>query len=275
MKKTWALLFAPILLMTGMAFASDGVIVVIDGKLVKADKVVSPKVTLTGAENTIAPGEIVVVEAKVEDDYPTYVKKRTYEWNVTESGYVKRTWNQGSQVMFGSGMKSTKVTVECKASFSYMVGTEEIVVTIPKQVDVTIGNPVPNPPDPPNPPNPPNPTPTPTLTGAAKFAYDTAIASGPANKATSALLVSTSFKEIAAQIGHDPELNEPEKLLARTKQSNNDALTKGGLNPDDWKPFSQALKKYLWDEYQAGHLKTVDDYKKVWEDISTGLAAVK
>lgn len=275
MKKTLALFLTPLLLATSMAFASDGVIVVIEGKLVKADKVVSPKVTLVGAENPIALGDIVVIEAKVEDDYPTYVKKRTFEWSVTESGYVKRTWNQGSQVMFGSGVKATKVLVVCKASFSYMVGTEEVVVVKDTNTEVVVGNlPSPNPPSP-NPPSPPDPKPTPNLTGAAKFAYDTAMASGPANKATSALLVAGSFKQIAAQIGHDPELNDPEKLLVRTKQSNNDALSSKGYNPDDWKAFSTALKKYLWDEYQAGGLKMVDDYRKLWEELAVGLAAVK
>ena len=273
MKKFLSLFLASMLTITGIAFADDPVIVVIDNKLVKADKIVSPTITLSGAQTPISPGEIVVIEAKIANEYPTYVKTQTFTWQVSENGFLKTMWNQGSKVMFGAGMTATKIQVDLKASFTYVVGTENVIITKEEKVVVVVGNPTPVPPTP----TPPTPTPippAPALTGAAKFAYDAAVAKGPTDK-SSASVLAASFKGVAAQIGHNPALNDPKGLLLATKESNNAALTKAGIAPTDWDPWGVELQEYLYSEYQAKHLATIDDYKKVWEDIAQGLALVK
>jgi hypothetical protein len=278
MKKSLALILASVLMLTGLAFADDPVIVVIDNKLVKADQIVSPTISFTGTKAAISPGDIVVIGANISNQYPTYVKTQTYEWTVTENGYVKRTWAQGNQVMFGAGIVATKFQINLKANFSYVVGTQEVVISKEESVEVVVGTPTPVPPTPtpvPPTPVPPTPTPTPSLTGAAKFAYVTAMAIGPVTKASSAPILAESFATIAADIGKDLTLNDPKTLLLHTKESNNAELLKKGFKGVLWDAWGDALQDYLWDMVQAKTLVTPDDYKKIWGDIAQGLALVK
>ena len=158
--KSLALFIAPLFICTGLAFGGDAVIVVIDNKLVKADQVVSPTIKLTGAETPAALGDIVPIQAVVSNQYPTYVKSTTFEWKVSENGYLKRFWGQDSQIMFGAGITPTKILVELKATFTYTVGTQDVTITQSQKAEVTVGTPTPTPPTP-TPPTPTPPTPTP------------------------------------------------------------------------------------------------------------------
>ncbi len=289
MKRGISCFIAALVLFVGTAAAADSVIVVIDGKLVRADKLVSPRIEVVGAEQPIKPGEIVVLEAKVADEYPSYVKQQNFVWTVTENGYVKRTWNQGNQVMFGAGVSPTSIVADLEAKFVYTVGDQDVIITKDAKVNVQIGTPTPTPPNPnpnPTPPNPtpPNPNPTPpdpvppppqpTLTGTAKFAYDTTISKGPVDAGKSAKVLAQGFTEVAAQIGHNPDFNDPRTLLVKTKETNNKALTDSGFQPTAWDPWGAAVQDYIYAQYQNGSLKTIEDYKKVWEDLATGLRAI-
>jgi hypothetical protein len=293
MKKSLALLLAPVLMLTGMVFAGDAVIVVIDNKLVKADQIVSPTITFTGTKNAgasaVAPGDIAVVGATVSNQYPTYVKTQSFEWTVSENGYMKRVWSNGNKVMFGAGINPTTIQVDVKATFVYTVGTSDVTITATKSDAVVVAGPTPTPtpvpptPTPPNPtptppsptpPVPPTPTPVPALTGAAKFAYDSAMTYGPADKSSAAVL-SSSFAQIAAQIGNNTAYNDPATLLNDTHEANNAALAAKGYKGLVWDNWGKALQNYLWDLYQAKGLATTDDFKKVWGEIATGLSYVK
>ena len=52
-------------------------------------------------------------------------------------------------------------------------------------------------------------------------------------------------------------------------------LLKAGFKANAWDVFGTELQDYLWAQYQAKSLQTVDDYKAVWQDIAQGLALVK
>ena len=270
MKKAWVWFLAPLMLWSSMAFASDPVLVVIDNKLVKAESVVQPKVTIQGTDAPVPLGEIVILQAKVKDEVPSQVKKRDYEWNVTEAGYTKRFWMDGDKVVFGAGVKATKVTVELKVKLTYEVGAEQFVLVSEQKSDVIVGdspNPVPPGPDP----KPPTPTP-PALTGLSKDTYDWAVAVGPKEKASAAILAK-GFRDIGVQAGHDASLQDITSILKQTKVVNNANLTAAGVDPKTWDAWGAKLQDYLYEQYNAGTLKTVDDYKKAWSDIEKGLTA--
>jgi hypothetical protein len=279
-KKLLALLAAVMLMGSAAVYGGDPTLVVIDGKLVKVDSVVQPKLTIQVPSNNVDLGEIVKIEGKVEGEVPAYVKKKEYKWTVTERGYVKQFWEQDSWVIFGTGIKSSTVRVGCQVTLTYEVGKEEIVKKIDTTVDLQVGDPSPTPPPNPNPTPPPNPNPTPNPTPAplsdlAAGARDWAIAVGPADKVQSAPVIATTLTGIAARIGHDTGLANPRQILVQTKVEINADLTKAGFKPADWDKWGQKLQDYAYTQYQAGKLTTIEEYKKAWVDLAAGLNAVK
>lgn len=277
MKNALVWFLAPIILFGSNVFASDPVLVIIDNKLVKAESVVSPKVVIQGADVAVPLGEIVILQAQIRDEVPAYVKKREYAWNITEAGYTKRSWVDGDKVVFGAGVKATKLNVELQVKLTYEVGSEQLILISEQKVDVIVGSgPTPDPPGP-NPPDPkppgPAPDPSPNLIGLGKLAYDWAIAVGPKEKASAAILAK-GFRDIGVQAGHSTELKDIRSILVETKKLNNANLTKAGIDPKTWDAWGNKLQEYLYEKYNTGELKTVEDYKKSYDQIDKGLSAI-
>lgn len=262
---------APILFCTGMVFASDPTLVVIDNKLVKVESVVQPKLTVSLPSGQVDMGEIVILEAKVDGEVPTYVKSRTYKWNVTERGFVKQFWADGPKVIFGSGTRQASIKVSCQVDLTYVIGKEEIIKRVVQDVNIEVGPllPVPNPDPLPNPPNPP------ALDGIAKMSYDWAMKDGPLDKAKSAQVLAKTLNEIAAQIGHDASLGTPRSILIETKRRLNEGLVTSGFDPKTWDPWGVDLQTYAYEQYQAKKMVNIEDYKTAWVQIAKGLSAVK
>lgn len=272
-KELLAILSALMLFGSTSSYAGDPALVVIEGKLVKVDNIVQPKLTIVAPGSTVDMGEIVKLEGKVEGDVPSFVKKREFKWTVTEKGYVKQSWEQDNWVIFGTGVKNSTVRVGCQVKLTYEVGKEEVVKTIESMVDLTIGEPNPNPQPNPNP-NP-NPQPPAPLVGLAASARDWALQVGPADKVKSAPIIATTLTSISARIGNDASLADPRSILVETKKEINGDLTSRGCNPKDWDAWGQKLQEYAFQQYQAGKLTTVQDYKQAWLDLAAGLKAVQ
>jgi hypothetical protein len=282
MKKALVYMFAPLLLSFSMAFGSDPTLVVIDNKLVKVESVVEPKIKITSPSGPVDLGEIVILQADVTGDVPTFVKKKSYKWNVTEKGYVKQFWMDGQKVVFGSGVKATTIKVSLQVQLTYEVGKEEVVKTIEQAVDVSVGGVLPPDPTPPGPgPGPaPTPTPAPDVTGFAKDVRDMFVATplpgvDQATKVKAAGILAKVYRDTAPRLGHDAEVASPRELLSYIHKANNAALTKEGLDPLKFDPFWDVLQVPVYKMYSDKILKTAFDYTPVFNQIADGLAAVK
>jgi hypothetical protein len=270
-------MFAPLLLSLGMTFGSEPTLVVIDNKLVKVENVVEPKIKITSPTGPIDLGEIVILQAEISGDVPTFVKSRTYKWNVTEKGYVKQFWIDGQKVVFGSGIKPTTIKVSLQVQLTYEVGKEEVIKTIEQTVEVNVGG---VPPDPGPGPGPnPNPNPSPDVTGFAKDVRDMMQSSLPGvdhdTIVKAAKVLSGTYGETAPQITHNTELQNPRSILTYIHKLNNQKLTEAGIDPTKIDPFFTKLQEVTYKMYQDKTLTKTEDYAPLFKQISDGLAAVK
>ena len=138
---------------------------------------------------------------------------------------------------------------------------------------IQVGNDPPSPGPGPAPP-PPDPVPVPLPDGKYKLANAAAawVASSvdPAAKVQAKALAG-SFRGIAAAIAAGT-LSDPQKILTETRTSNNAAL---GSFVEQWKPWGGKLSAELERLSTEGSLRTADDYRTAWQEIATGLEAVK
>lgn len=127
-----------------------------------------------------------------------------------------------------------------------------------------------SPPDPaPVPPVPPGPAPLPD--GKYRLAAQTLdwISTVPEAKRPLAKQLANSFRGIISAIAAGT-ITKPSDVLLQTRLSNNAAL---GEAADSWKPFGAKLQQALETLDQDGTLRTMEDYRTAWEEISIGLEA--
>lgn len=146
----------------------DPVVAVIDNKLVLVQDVLSPKVSILGAESSIGLGELVFLQAKMSDDLPSFVKSKVFKWTITDKSF--REDSQNGSIFFGAGIKNVKIPVKVDVSETYQIGDQLIIKTSTQTINVQIGDGTPLP-DPDPSPVPPSPV-VPDLTGTQKEIYD-------------------------------------------------------------------------------------------------------
>lgn len=250
------------------------------------DKFVVPKQTVTGAEEVIPLGDIVVLKPSVITDKPKYLEAVDYEWTVLDSGKEKARVNQGLEdsIYFGSGIQKKKLMAIMHVTYVYCIHENDdpkgkIVQVATRHakicVDINIGDA--NPPTPPDPNPTPNPNPPPDLKDdLAKAAYGWAGSkvtdAGDRTKGAAAL--SKSFSGLASKIAAGG-FSTVEDMLAQAHTANNSALSAAGVDATHWHDWSLALKDYLSQQLNAKKLNTLYDFATVFKSISDGLAAVK
>lgn len=124
-------------------------------------------------------------------------------------------------------------------------------------------------------PTPPSPGPAPQpdpLSGLAVLARDwvSGVGDYAERKSDLAALVK-SFQAVASQIAAGT-LKTPEEIVKATSEANANALAG---RRDKWLPWAQKLRDYLNAESVSGRLKSADQYRSAWIEISKGLEAVK
>ncbi len=252
-------------LVTSQSFisASEPILVILDNKLIKASNIVSPQLKLAGLNGPASLGELVVLEAQLTGECPQFIKNAKITWSVTEKGQPKQCWNDGKKIIFGAGVNPTTITVTATLHLNYTVGSETVLKTVTAVQTVQVGN-IPNP-------NPPTPN---SGIGSlvALWARDPSVV--PVDALRGAQILSINFKKVSQDIGKEG-LVAVKDILVRTKSSNNEALIAAGVDPRNWDNWGKNLQSYLYNEYVAKTLVTVEHFRKTWYDISTGLWGVK
>lgn len=253
-----------------IAFRDGPMIAVIDGKLVKVDKFLSPKVDILGITGQASLGEIMVLEAKLSEASPEFIKASKIKWVVTDSaGKEKPVFNEGSKAIIGTGSKPGLLSIRVKLTLTYGIDGSDVKLVCEKKEDVKVGDDIPGP-------GPgPNPDPDDTLDGVAKQVATWAVALVKSDiRAKSAKPLAESFKSISNTIGQG-ELTSLRAVLLQSKASNNDAVMAAGVDPREWDAWGSSLQDMLYTKYTNNELSKVGDIKKLWWDISHGLYNAK
>lgn len=245
---------------------NNPMIAVIGGKLVKVDSYVNPEVSIIGlSDGKAKPGELVILEAKLSNESPEYIKKASIKWTVVEKNQEKVCWTDGKKVIFGAGVEKTTISVNAKLTLIYLVDTAEIPLTCEATQLVQVGDASPTP----------NPGPTPgpdsNLTGFPKQVQTWAVALVDSDtRAKSAKALASSFKDVSNKIGTG-DLNNLRSVLKISKTKNNEALIASGVDPRKWDGWGSNLQDALYNKYVNGEMTKVGDIKKIWWEVSHGV----
>lgn len=202
-----------------------------------------------------APGDLVILRLVAPG-------ATNYKWVLANSNKTFLPVDGGANVVFASGEQKEFLFVG-SASDATSLGS-----VIHK---IKIGQPEPEPL-----PNPPGPTPPPTPLPDGKFklaafAFNEAGKVQSANKSAAAKNLANSFRGIASAIAAGA-LSKPEEILAKTLTGNQTAL---GGDRSAWSAWGVSLSKNLELLNADGRLRLPADYQTAWDEIATGLEAVK
>jgi len=205
---------------------------------------------------TAAPGDLVILQAVSEG-------AKHYAWTLANSDKTFLPTDGGTKAVFASG-KAGK--------YIFVLSASDAVGLAQTKHELTIGEPEPEP----LPPVPPGPTPPPTPLPDGKFklaifAFTEAGKVQSANKPAAAKNLANSFRGIASAIAAGA-LSKPEEILAKTLSGNQTAL---GGDRAAWSAFGVSLSTELEKLNTAGTLRLPADYQAAWDEIATGLEAVK
>lgn len=247
---------------------SRPLIAVIDGKLVKVETIVDPQLSIIGLSDGQAQlGELVILEAKLTDEAPEYIKSAKIKWTVVERGVEKVCWTDGKKVIFGTGIRPTTINVHAKLTLNYDINGELVPLECESSLDLKVGDVAPPPPPTPDPPAPDDIV----LEGVAKQVHTWAVALVDSEtRSKSARPLAQEFKTISQTIGTEG-LADLRSVLIASKARNNEAILKSGIDPRNWDGWGSALQDLLYTKYVNGELKKVGDIKQVFYAISEGL----
>lgn len=204
---------------------------------------------------TAAPGDLVVLRLVAPG-------ATNYKWVLANSSKTFLPVDGGVNVVFASGEHKEFI----------FVGSASDATSLGSVVHrLAIGEPEPEPL-----PNPPGPTPPPTPLPDGKFklaafAFTEAGKVTSANRPAAAKNLANSFRGIASAIAAGA-LSKPEEILAKTLTGNQTAL---GGDRAAWSAFGVSLSTELERLHAAGTLRVPADYQTAWDEIATGLEAVK
>ena len=262
----------------------DGVVAVIDNKLVLVQEVLNPTVSITGAESSIDLGELVFLQAKTSNDLPAFVKSKSFKWTMDKPFHEDGLGG----VFFGAGVKNTKIKAKVDVAETYQIGDQLVIKTSSQSIDVQIGSPTPNPPGPDPSPNPI--PPAPTLTDNQKAMYDIALNTfgktlSPDDFKKAAAILASDFSNCSQNItkGQYDSFEAFSNDLRATNQASV-ALLKLDLSKFD--TFRTALHDWILAYYQkngdptnplspngTGKIKILSDWTKIIDDMAVGLKA--
>lgn len=246
---------------------------------------VVPEQKIESYQNPVPLGEEVDLTVSKISKPTQFLEMSSYEWQVwdkDQSGKKilkrMRTSNDNMNIWCAAGIKARKLDVMLVITHLYIVRekpedkTSKILEAGAKTVvlfyEVVIGEepPVPEPPD----------VPVVFPDGKyqmAKWTYENVLSNvDKTNRSSDAKKLANSFDYIVGAISFGT-LKTDEDVLKETKKSNESTLGNDGV--ERWKTFSSLLQTKLYDLYITGKLKTVDDYKVCWLEISSALKTVK
>lgn len=251
-------------------------------------KFIVPEQEILGDEDPVALGDLVSLSVSRIEKHPNYHVSCSYTWTLIDlsNGDNKSHISTDDGVFFGAGISEKTIRAICAVTHVYIVPGEtkgtckEIVTkTVMLEGNVRIGGSNPTPPTP-TPPGPgPAPTPAPDLPdgkfGLAKTVYSLVNEAAPADtRVAGAHAMATAMRGIASSIAAGV-LKKPEDVLKTTTNSNRLAMTNVGVDYNTWNAYSSKLETVLFDLYETEKLNTLEDYQTAWNEIATGLEAVK
>ena len=252
---------------------------------VKAD---IPTITIIGADSPIDAGELIVLNAKVENE-PENLSSVIYKWKILEACGKEKTfieWPGSKQIVFSAGIKSKSYFVILVAHFLFVDHEGEIVTNVQHASSKIIiknikvegwqpppppTNPNPNPPREPVPPQPPMPEPN-NLSGLThKWIIESDFSGlNIQQKKDSAKALEESFLSVAQLIDQEI-LNDPLPILDITGIQNIQALENIGIDSESWADWSEKFQNHIYGMYEQKQLPSAKDYAKVWREVATGL----
>lgn len=247
---------------------SNGELAVVSGKIIIVDEIIFPRLSIKGAESPIDAGDLLVLNAIVEDYAPKYATSIKYSWLLPEN---RRFIGDGtSSVLCGTGKKSDEFKVGLNVTIVYTVSKKSINKNLSTSVTVIV-----NGDDQPDPPQPQPLPPDNSLTGLSKSVYEwSSTVNLPKEQVVkSAKLMAGNFRQFAALTIN---YKDPKQFLSDTKSKNNQSLNNVDIDPNAWNTWSDNLSNVLYSMYHDDRkLHAMTEYKDVWLQISVGLDAVK
>lgn len=233
----------------------------------------------SGVGGEIVPlGEVVQLNISNIEKKPDFLNREVVSWKVYDGGKEKFFFKKDDKtIYFGTGIKSRTLKVFAAVSYLYIKTNEDKSQTIEvKNVfltkDVVIGDP-----DNPAPPEPgpnPEPKPEPVLPDGkyklAKSVYDL----GKSNSAAGAQALAKSFRGMASKYAAvNMSLTD---FLTGTTAANKQALADAKVSDvDKWDAFGTAFQDVIFNLYKNGTVRTKEDFIAAWNEIATGLEAIK
>jgi hypothetical protein len=234
-------------------------------KKTNPDKYMLPKLTVSGAEKPIPIGELVVLEATL-DQSAKDISAVSYSWTVLPSYKNLVTWPDGTKIILGTGTKPQTVTVILTASVVFATKeadkiTDIALKTTTSVVTVKIVQDADVPDD--------NNEPEGGLTKEVKTWLASVKSSNrytDANIKQDANKIANNFDKISAAVAAGA-IKGPQAILTATKEANDDAIG----NRDAWLPFFNSLSAHLQAASKTNKLKTDDQYASTWREIAAAI----
>lgn len=245
-----------------------------------------PEQTILGAEGQIDLGELVELKLSPIQFVPKDMVSTDATWRVidmSDGGKEKKVKSDKESVYFGAGVQPKRLIVFCFVTYLFVekngdkissVYTEGVVI----RTDLVIGGGGPTP----------TPTPTPTpnpsvvipdgqfKVGPAIYGLSMKVPVASRQKGATAL--AKAFRGTAATIAagvFKDSKNPLEDILVKATASNRSALGEVQVPTQDWLPVITEFGDMLFDLYKSGKARTADDYKTIFNEVATGLEAVK
>lgn len=269
MKSIWRGLCFLTLMGVSVAWGSDVNLVVIDNKLVKVESVVAPKVVITLPTTPAELGEIMILDAKLSGELPKFVKKKTYKWTVTDNGYTKHYWQEGSKVVFGTGIKPTIVKVALSLDLVYNVSGEEITKNLKHTVELKVGD------------SQPQTQPTkPVQNDMTEFAREVKTiflsktqSFDPTLRVKIAKLLAKSFQEASTEVDSEA-CKTPRGLMSYTYKKHSEAMTKENIPVYVSHPFWNEFQTSVYTKYSDSPTRSNIDYGAMFSAIADELNSI-
>lgn len=292
MKWMLSLVLGTLILFSTTAYSQQG-----------ADKFVVPKQTIVGADEPVPPGDVVIlkispIEAK---DRPQYLKEVQYRWTVFKNGKKFERflpWPDGSVLAFGSGV-DTKVDIKVILTIAYRYEVQEdmkdkdgkVVGKVIKESAIRLVNPLvaqvkigngPDIPDPVDPVDPIDPiVPDPTFPfgkyGLSKVTYDASksVKLDASSKQKSAQALASNYRGLASAVSAGT-IKTAKDLLEKTAAGNEAAFKRVNVAKNEWQAWDDSVEAVLVKLNKTDKtLVTLQDFVTAWNEIATGLDAVK
>lgn len=254
------------------------------------DKYPDLKIEISAPDGAVEFGELVDLQAKIPGEKPQNLYSINFNWTIIPPPTNTVVWPDKSRVLFGTGVKSKKVTAILTASYVYVVKTENAITdviqkqtTVMRTVDIGPPAPEPGPGPEPNPGPGPGPGPNPQPNGSGMADYVTGIKSlvqgdaalrtttakaiAQAYRANTAAIAAGAYKDNGSKEDRDAKMSQ---IVVDMRAANRLAITSTGSTIENWQPFFQQLADKMGQLSKTGY-DTQPKIGELWLEIATAL----